>query len=233
MGLAMNRSRSFVLAKCHSAPSQVVLIAGSPTNLQPVLDTVAENAARVCAAFDAVLVLVEVTDRTHGRTYPRQRFYSVPFALAGKTLWLRATDTAVAIHEDFRHVVTHLKALKPGMRRTLLPGSRVAVVDAPDPTMHAHINYLRQHGYAHYEISSFARPGREAVHAVERGQVVGENPFGPCDQGGVARPAPAAHIAGGARARHACVAVPGAAGVGRAKIAKARIEARSHNGGRA
>lgn len=46
-------------------------------------------------------------------------FYSVPFALAGKTLWLRATDGAVAIHEDFRHVVTHLKALKPGTRRTL------------------------------------------------------------------------------------------------------------------
>jgi transposase len=46
-------------------------------------------------------------------------FYSVPFALAGKTLWLRATDSAVAIHEDWRHVVTHLKALKPGTRRTL------------------------------------------------------------------------------------------------------------------
>lgn len=46
-------------------------------------------------------------------------FYSVPFALAGKTLWLRATDTAVAIHEDWRHLVTHLKALKPGTRRTV------------------------------------------------------------------------------------------------------------------
>jgi transposase len=46
-------------------------------------------------------------------------FYSVPFALAGKTLWLRATDSAVAIHEDWRLVATHLKALKPGMRRTL------------------------------------------------------------------------------------------------------------------
>ena len=46
-------------------------------------------------------------------------FYSVPFALVGKTLWLRATDGAVAIHEDWRHVVTHLRALKPGTRRTL------------------------------------------------------------------------------------------------------------------
>jgi hypothetical protein len=46
-------------------------------------------------------------------------FYSVPFTLAGKTLWLRATDTAVAIHEDWRHVVTHLRARKPGARMTL------------------------------------------------------------------------------------------------------------------
>lgn len=46
-------------------------------------------------------------------------FYSAPFTLAGKTLWLRATDSAVAIHEDWRHVVTHLRALKPGTRRTL------------------------------------------------------------------------------------------------------------------
>jgi transposase len=46
-------------------------------------------------------------------------FYSVPFALAGKTLWLRATDTTVAIHEDWRHLVTHLRAHKPGARMTL------------------------------------------------------------------------------------------------------------------
>ena len=30
-------------------------------------------------------------------------FYSAPFALAGKTLWLRATDTTVALYEDYRH----------------------------------------------------------------------------------------------------------------------------------
>lgn len=55
-------------------------------------------------------------------------FYSVPFALAGKTLWLRATDTTLAIHEDWRHVVTHLRARKPGARMTLRdhlpPGAR-------------------------------------------------------------------------------------------------------------
>lgn len=46
-------------------------------------------------------------------------FYSAPFALAGKTLWLRATDTVVALHEDYRHLVTHLRAQRPGQRVTL------------------------------------------------------------------------------------------------------------------
>ena len=46
-------------------------------------------------------------------------FYSVPFALAGKTLWLRASDTIVAIHEDWRHVVTHARARRAGARVTL------------------------------------------------------------------------------------------------------------------
>ena len=42
--------------------------------------------------------------------------YSVPFALVGRTLWLRATDGAVALYEDFRHVATHARALRPGVR---------------------------------------------------------------------------------------------------------------------
>lgn len=46
-------------------------------------------------------------------------FYSVSFALAGKTLWLRATDTAVAIQQVLRHVVTRLCAPKPGVHMTL------------------------------------------------------------------------------------------------------------------
>ena len=68
-----------------TATSEILrVIAGSPTDLQPVLDTVAENAARVCAAFDAVLVLVEGTTgriAAHygpiasvlGRTFPLTR----------------------------------------------------------------------------------------------------------------------------------------------------------------
>jgi transposase len=42
--------------------------------------------------------------------------YSAPFALVGKTLWLRATDVAVALHEDYRHVATHPRGQRPGQR---------------------------------------------------------------------------------------------------------------------
>ena len=45
-------------------------------------------------------------------------FYSAPFALAGKALWLRATDTTVALYEDYRHVYTHLRSRRPAQRLT-------------------------------------------------------------------------------------------------------------------
>jgi hypothetical protein len=45
--------------------------------------------------------------------------YSVPFALVGKRVWLRATDTAVAIYQDYRLVATHARGHRPGERRTL------------------------------------------------------------------------------------------------------------------
>ena len=47
------------------------------------------------------------------------RLYSAPFALVGKVLWLRATDGAVALYDDFRHVATHCRGSKPGERRTV------------------------------------------------------------------------------------------------------------------
>ncbi len=47
------------------------------------------------------------------------RLYSAPFTLVGKVLWLRATDGAVALYEDYRHVATHAKGLRPGERRTV------------------------------------------------------------------------------------------------------------------
>ncbi len=45
--------------------------------------------------------------------------YSAPFTLVGKTLWLRATDTVVALYEDYRHLYTHARAQRAGHRKTL------------------------------------------------------------------------------------------------------------------
>ena len=48
-----------------------------------------------------------------------RRLYSVPFALVGKRLWLRATDSFIAIYEDYRLVANHLRARKLGERLTV------------------------------------------------------------------------------------------------------------------
>jgi GAF domain-containing protein/anti-sigma regulatory factor (Ser/Thr protein kinase) len=46
--------------KQQTATSEILgVIASSPTDIQPVLDTIAENAARVCDSYDAVIRLVE------------------------------------------------------------------------------------------------------------------------------------------------------------------------------
>lgn len=45
--------------------------------------------------------------------------YSVPFTLVGKRLWLRATDGAVSIFEDYRLVAAHPRGRKPGRRFTV------------------------------------------------------------------------------------------------------------------
>ena len=45
--------------------------------------------------------------------------YSAPFTLVRKTLWLRATDSVVALYEDYRHLYTHARAQRPGERKTL------------------------------------------------------------------------------------------------------------------
>ena len=43
-----------------TATSEILgVIASSPTNIQPVLDTIAKNAARVCGSYDALIRLVE------------------------------------------------------------------------------------------------------------------------------------------------------------------------------
>lgn len=46
-------------------------------------------------------------------------FYSVPFTLIGQQLWLRATDSAVAIYQDYRQVAVHPRGRRPGQRCTI------------------------------------------------------------------------------------------------------------------
>jgi len=46
--------------------------------------------------------------------------YSAPFTLVGQRLWLRATDVAVSIYQDYRLVAMHLRCRRRGDRRTVL-----------------------------------------------------------------------------------------------------------------
>jgi transposase len=46
-------------------------------------------------------------------------YYSVPFTLIGQRVWLRATDGAVAIYQDYRQVAAHLRGRKRGQRFTV------------------------------------------------------------------------------------------------------------------
>lgn len=45
--------------------------------------------------------------------------YSVPFALVRQRLWLRVTDGAVSIYQDYRLVATHPRGRRPGERITV------------------------------------------------------------------------------------------------------------------
>ena len=45
-------------------------------------------------------------------------YYSAPFTLVGQTVWLRATDGAVTLYQDYRHLCTHPRARRPGERVT-------------------------------------------------------------------------------------------------------------------
>lgn len=48
-----------------------------------------------------------------------RRLYSVPFALVGQDLWLRATDTAITIYQDYRAVASHVRLAVAGARATV------------------------------------------------------------------------------------------------------------------
>ena len=61
----------------------------------------------------------QVTLHKHCHLQFERVLYSAPFTLVGRVLWLRATDTIVALYEDYRHVCTHVRHLRPGQRVTL------------------------------------------------------------------------------------------------------------------
>ena len=46
-------------------------------------------------------------------------FYSVPFTLVGQTLWLRASDSSVAVFQDYRQVAAHARSRIRGERITV------------------------------------------------------------------------------------------------------------------
>ncbi len=56
-------------------------------------------------------------------------YYSVPFRLAGRELWLRASETTVRIYHDVAMVAVHPRLYRPGSRHTLdehLPPEAIA-----------------------------------------------------------------------------------------------------------
>ena len=59
--------------------------------------------------------------------------YSAPFALVGKTLWLRATDGAVTIYEDYRLVAAHRRGRRRGERITVPRPPAAARGELPRP----------------------------------------------------------------------------------------------------
>src|SRR3990170_8666911 len=74
--VALRRELAEVRAEAAEAQEQLAatsgilrIISSSPTNLQPVLDTIAENAARVCGASDAVIRLIDGDALRRGAPY--------------------------------------------------------------------------------------------------------------------------------------------------------------------
>lgn len=61
----------------------------------------------------------EVRVHRDGHVQFDRGYYSVPFTLIGRALWLRATDAAVAIYQDYRQVALHPRGRKPGQRCTV------------------------------------------------------------------------------------------------------------------
>jgi GAF domain-containing protein len=83
-----------------TATSEILgVIASSPTDLQPVLDTIAENAARVCGSYDAVIRLVEGNIlRMAARHGPTESGFGLEQPLTRGTIGGRAVIDRQTIH---------------------------------------------------------------------------------------------------------------------------------------
>ena len=91
-----------------TATSEILgVIASSPTDVQPVLDTIAENAARVCGSYDAVIRLVEGNILRLAAHYgPVEPGFGVEQPLTRGSAAGRAVVDRELIHiEDFMAVV--------------------------------------------------------------------------------------------------------------------------------
>jgi signal transduction histidine kinase len=100
------------------------VISSSPTDIQPVLNAIAENAARLCAAEDSVIRLIEGDTHTpvahYGPTTPAPRSVISPEAVASRAILERRT-----IHiRDMRQIESEL----PGTRPFKIQGVRTALV---------------------------------------------------------------------------------------------------------
>ena len=92
-----------------TATSEILgVIASSPTDIQPVLDTIAENAARVCGSYDAVIRLVEGKILRLAAHYgPVEPGFGVEQPLTRGSAGGRAVIDQKIIHiEDLKAVVT-------------------------------------------------------------------------------------------------------------------------------
>src|SRR5262249_14322812 len=92
-----------------TATSEILgVIASSPTDIQPVLDTIAENAARVCGSYDAVIRLVEGNMLRLAAHYgPVEPGFGVEQPLTRGSAGGRAVIDHEIIHiEDLKAVVT-------------------------------------------------------------------------------------------------------------------------------
>ena len=83
-----------------TATSEILsAIASSPTDIQPVLNTIAENAARVCGSYDAVIRLVEGNVLRLGAHYgPTESGFGIEQPLNRATVGGRAVIDLQTIH---------------------------------------------------------------------------------------------------------------------------------------